>query len=195
MTKHELIILKKDVRKFNAAISRYSNNIFHTYKNYSEIYLGKNKWMIVDTEDLPSLLCFKWKLISNSRHPSTNYFNGEKTFLILVHRYILGVLDNEKICVDHKDMNPLNNMKSNLRTCTHSQNNLNSFGGNKKTRKYKGYVWNKEKKKWLAKTVINGKFYFGGYHKTEELAAIAYNELATRLHGEFARLNNIRMHA
>jgi hypothetical protein len=39
----------------------------------------------------------------------------------MIHRCILGITDPE-IEVDHRDNNGLNNVRSNLRTCTHQEN-------------------------------------------------------------------------
>lgn len=84
--------------------------------------------------------------------------------------------------IDHRDRNPLNNRKSNLRICTVQQNCFNkSTYKNKKD--FRGVVRNGDK--FL--TVIQG--YAISKHKTAIKAAIAYDKEALKRYGEFAVLN------
>ncbi len=94
--------------------------------------------------------------------------------------------------VDHINGLTLDNRRANLRIATPSQNARNKrIHRGKKASKYKGvYLCPRLKKpKWTARIYIEGRHYtFNGF-ATETEAAIAYDEAAIRLFGEFARLN------
>lgn len=120
---------------------------------------------------------------------------------VLLHRLIMDVLD-EKCLIDHKDLNPLNNMKSNLRKCNHSQNATNTHGRGKSkylgvgihvtSKKYlskKGWVVHKTKPKFIAHIRHSGKYHHLGLFENEIDAAKKYDEHAKKYHGEFANLN------
>lgn len=94
------------------------------------------------------------------------------------------------LVVDHADNDGLNNLRSNLRICTRSQNSANriSVGGSSI---YLGVSYYKKNKKWGALIGKNRKQIFIGLFETEEQAAIAYNKSAILIHGEFAKLNNV----
>lgn len=103
--------------------------------------------------------------------------------------------------VDHIDGNGLNNLRSNLRFATMSQNIANSKVRKDNTTGYKGVSWFvgskhpngvwKSKPSWTARIGINGKRITVGYFATKEEAARAYNKAAIKYHGEFAKLNII----
>ena len=94
--------------------------------------------------------------------------------------------------VDHINGDPLDNRAANLRYATHNQNSMNS---KKQSRsclsRYKGVTFCKRKKRWAARIQLDGKHYRNGTYKTQEEAALAYNALALKHFGEFARLNII----
>lgn len=56
---------------------------------------------------------------------------------------------------------------------------------------YKGVHWDKNSKKWKAQIRINKIETHIGLYVAVEDAAVAYNAMATKYHGEFARLNSI----
>lgn len=108
---------------------------------------------------------------------------------IIMHRYIMKA--PKGVIVDHIDGNPLNNQRSNLRLCNKSQNGMNRGKQNDNTSGYKGVSWLVNNKKWMAKIQVNTKqIYIGSFNLPEE-AAIAYNEMAIKHHGEFAQLNKL----
>lgn len=134
---------------------------------------------------------------------------SNKVEKFLVHRLVaqefLG--DVTKKQIDHIDGSKDNNVLSNLRICTQSQNNQNRHVKKKNTSsKYKGVhyfkVKNTERYKlkekyilprpWTASITKDKKEYALGYFETEELAAIAYNKKAKELFGEFAKLNEYK---
>lgn len=92
--------------------------------------------------------------------------------------------------VDHKDRNPINDRIENLRAANHTQNSVNCSSKKNSSSKYLGVNF-KNGKYWQANIRINGKKTYLGYFKTEEDAALAYNEAAKIHHGEFANLNII----
>lgn len=151
---------------------------------------GKNKGKFVafvDDEDYEYLNIWRW-CVSGKKIPyvaTCQRINGVKITL-LMHRLIMNT--PEGIEVDHIDHNGLNNQRNNLRNCTKSQNQMNRKSTGKS--KYLGVIIHKNKYIFsLIKT--NKKRIYLGHFKTEEEAALAYNKAAIKLHGEFAKLNDV----
>lgn len=61
----------------------------------------------------------------------------------------------------------------------------------KTSSKYKGVCFVKKSKVWCSNICTGGKRQYIGSYKTQEEAALAYNEAAKKYHGEFACLNPI----
>ena len=99
-----------------------------------------------------------------------------------MHRFILGL--RGKVITDHKDTNRLNNCRDNIRRATRAQNAMNRSTYREQ---YKG-VYRTPYGRFHA--VVKSNRYLGTFDTPEE-AARAYNEAATQLFGEFARLNEI----
>lgn len=172
-----------------------------------EIKLTQEQVALVDDEDHEYLNKFNWN--ANEGHSSFYAHTrdprifGMRKF-VSMHRLIMKVYDT-KILVDHIDGNGLNNQKSNLRLCNHSQNlknrrsrgNSKYLGVYKKTNKIKWKTKNGEEKykesiHWEASIKpTNMKRIYIGIFKSEENAAIAYNIYAEKYHGEFARYNKV----
>ena len=108
-----------------------------------------------------------------------------KNTILYLHKAIMNSPLGMK--VDHINHDILDNRRSNLRICTQSQNQWNQ----KPRGKYKGISWSKRDKIWKVAIGAHGKRYYLGNFKTDIEAAMAYNEVAKRLHGEFAYLNKI----
>lgn len=152
------------------------------------INLTQNKIAIVDDEYYDEICKFKWFYSHGYARRATTKKLGEKTgSTISMHRHILKPLPNE--CVDHQNLNKLDNRVSNLRICTQSNNAKNRDKSINNTSGYKG-VW-KNNSRWSVYIYKNGKNIYGGSFATKEQAAIRYNELAKELHKDFAYLNNI----
>ncbi len=75
---------------------------------------------VFDAEDIPKVQYTKWKLSGSGYVMNTPKFKGGNKHF---SRTILGT-DN---FVDHRDNNPLNNRKQNLREATKSQNAMNQM--------------------------------------------------------------------
>lgn len=91
--------------------------------------------------------------------------------------------------IDHKDGNPLNNTRDNLRRASHIQNSSNRARQSNNSSGFKGVSWNSRRKKWLARIAADGKEIQIGQFADPAEAARAYDKKAKELHGQFARLN------
>ncbi len=158
-----------------------------------QIPLTQNKFALVDDEDYQELSLFKWCAVRRRttwyavRGGSRDESGKQKSFLM--HRAILGLKKGDKLESDHRDHNGLNNRRSNLRLCTHSQNCMNRKLQKDVTSKYKGVCWNKKRNKWTAEIRKDGKKHYLGCFDSEIEAAKVYDKRATELFGEFAYLN------
>lgn len=155
-----------------------------------EIELTQGKVALVDDEDYEFLMQWDWYAYRSGKKVYFTYYsqrnikiNEDKRSTLKMHRVIMGVTD-PKLQVDHIDGNSLNNQRSNLRICTSVENCRNSKKRTGASSQYKGVSWHKVSEKWIAHITL-------GSFKTEEDAALAYNEAAIRYHGKFAGLNVI----
>jgi hypothetical protein len=139
---------------------------------------------MVDDADYPELSKFKWHV-----HRGKYTFYARKTKHknngdIFMHRMILKAKPGE-IC-DHRNGNGLDNRRQNLRIATISQSLANrrtrndSKSGRKGVRKAYG--------KWRAEIWVETKRIHLGRFKTEDGAAKAYADAATKFFGEFGRV-------
>jgi len=151
------------------------------------IPLTQGKFALVDDEDYERLSKFKWYYHNGYAARLTYDTATKKRKLIFMHRLILNTPDGKY--TDHRDGNELNNMKSNLRICSTSQNMQNQRPHQDGTSVFKGVCWHKGKGKWLAYIKPEGKQKHLGYFKSETKAAFAYDEAAIALFGEFAKTN------
>lgn len=141
-------------------------------------------------DDLYELLnSKKWKIVSRGDGYVRDSYGR------YMHRLIMGVTDPE-VFVDHIDRDTFNNQRSNLRLCNRLENSYNrtnvSCGKSKYVGVFPAYVSKKTGiKRWYAKTTINKKRKIIGYFKTEEEAALAYNNEIIKHRGEFVSLNII----
>jgi hypothetical protein len=112
--------------------------------------------------------------------------NGRKSTR-LMHREILEV--DEKVKVDHRDHNGLNNQRGNLRSASVAQNTQYQRLSSANTSGFKGVGWSKRYKNWEAGIQRKGKHFFLGSFKDKVEAAKAYDRAARRLFGRFALTN------
>ena len=91
--------------------------------------------------------------------------------------------------VDHRNRNPLDNQKANLRFATVEQNIQNQGPRKVSSSTFKGVHWHRSTNKWVTRIRANGQSHHIGLYVSEVDAAHAYDHYARRLHGEFAVLN------
>jgi hypothetical protein len=166
--------------------------VFYIGVVMKKIKLTQGKFALVDDEDFEYLNQFKWSVYKDY---NTFYVTRQiklpngKHRSIKMHREIMKTPKGK--LTDHADGNGLNNQKYNLRICTAQENNRNLRHRKIKSSKYKG-VYLGNKKYWRAHIGVNSKQVYLGCFSSENEAALAYNEKAKELFGEFAYLNKIK---
>jgi len=147
-----------------------------------ELYNKKgliNGYTIFNLKHLKLIRQYKWSI--SHGYVATNVKNKFISF----HRLILN--SPPRVDTDHKDRNPLNNLDDNIRQCNKFQNMANKGLQKNNTTKYKGVC--KSGKKWYAEIRQCYKSTYLGVFNSPESAAMAYDEKAKELFGEFAYLN------
>ena len=154
-------------------------------EDFKLILLTQGKFAIVDAEDYDWLSQYKW---CAAKDRNTFYAHrGSNGTTILMHREIMRA--PKGVICDHKNHNGLYNRKSNLRLCTNAQNQYNKRPKEGCASRYKGVVWRKDRKRWRAQIGFKRKRIHLGNFDDEVKAALAYDDKAAELFGEFAYLN------
>jgi hypothetical protein len=153
-----------------------------------EIPLSRGLIAIVDVDVYDYLM--QWKWFATLRPSGDGYYavariNGESNHTPM-HHLIVHVPEGME--VDHKDGNGLNNVRSNLRVCTHQQNLFNRRKNRSSTTGYKGVTPHRDK--FQAQIGFNGKNIYLGLFPTAKEAHEVYVAKARELFGDFANINN-----
>ena len=152
------------------------------------IPLTRGLFAMVDDVDYPRLSAHKW-YANGTRYVYACRFKDRRT--ILMHREILGTPEGAE--TDHANGDTLDNRRGNLRACSKSQNAQNRKLRSGSATGFKGVTWVRD-----ARYRIGGRFIVRLRHKgrctrgaflTAEDAARAYDVMALKAYGEFARLN------
>ncbi len=93
--------------------------------------------------------------------------------------------------IDHIDNDPTNTRLGNLRSATQAEVTRNSGMRKNNASGFKGVSLNRRNGRYQAKIVNDRKQIHLGWYESARDAAIAYDEAAVRLHGEFARTNSM----
>lgn len=141
---------------------------------------AKDGYMKIDYSDiwLTTKNCFLYK-----GYPAYNV-SGQPQ---LVHRAIMNVGKSDT--VDHINLEKKDNRRNNLRLASYQQNSINKSPTILNKSGYKGVSFEKQTKKFRADIRHNGKRYNLGRYSSAIDAAKAYDEMALKLHGDFAWLN------
>lgn len=154
------------------------------------IFFNNNIEVLIDDEDYNLISQYSWYLHKNKSgnkyartcHKTINY----KSYHIYMHHMILG--KRQGFEEDHINGNGLDNRRQNLRFVTRSQNNMNRIK-RRGTSNYKGVFWSTQADKWQSRIRKDNRLYHIGFFLSETDAAIAYDNKAKELFGEYAVLN------
>lgn len=146
------------------------------------IALGHDVFAIVDDGDFALASAYAWHCSSGY---ATNKGRGVKT--LLLHRLIMGATNKQ--FVDHRNRDPLDCRRENLRIATKSQNAQNSKRRRDNKSGFKGVGFDKRRKYWRSRLTINNKEITVGTFQTAREAALAYDAAARKHFGEFALVN------
>jgi hypothetical protein len=148
----------------------------------------------VDDEDHDLVMQFRWnvyEITRPGRHPlgpyavTPIYVKGVGTRTTLkMHNLIMRISG-----VDHVNHNGLDNQRTNLRPATDRQQHHNQRGRLGSASGYKGVSWNSQRQRWQAGITVEGKRRHLGFYVSEMEAALAYDDAAPGVQGEYAFLN------
>ena len=158
--------------------------VFHDIENgisYAIDVSGQK--IFIDTECKTMLEQYYWR-INNSGYVETHKGPHGKAKRIFMHRLIMGVhgLNWTELPVDHKDRNPANNCRSNLRICTNAQNQINRGLRKDNTSGFTGV--RQEGNRWYV--TIAGQRIHGTYDTYEEAVTVR-KQLEVQVYQEFSK--------
>lgn len=154
------------------------------------IQLTSGAFTQVDDSDYAELAKFSWSQSGSKGYAYRVTRNAAgKRVGVYMHRVILGVLGGFQ--VDHRDSNPLNNTRKNLRITDAFGNARNHLKHKfKPTNPYKGvFAVRPLNRRWAAQIIVSRKRISLGSFSTPEAAAREYDRAALEHFGEFAALN------
>lgn len=139
---------------------------------------GEGLAILVDDEDYELLSRFKW------------YAKTDKSGEIYAQTWISpSRLLVPAPVVDHVNGNTLDNTRGNLREATYRQNSMNRGMRSDCKTGYKGVILVSSRRQYRARIQVGDKRIHSGYYPTAIEAARAYDAMARKYFGEWARLN------
>jgi hypothetical protein len=151
-----------------------------------QVRLSKGKFAKVDDADFERVSQYKWSF-HDMGYAFTNPGPREDKTYILMHRFVNKTPHG--MSTDHINGDKLDNRRGNLRDATHAENKWNKPAQANNTSGYKGVSQNKSGT-WDMQIRAIGKRVSRRF-STKEAAALAYNDWARKLHGQFAYQNKV----
>lgn len=151
------------------------------------VYTNKGEQIIIDAEDYDKIKHLCWGLTNLNYVYATEHLTHKN---VQIHRVIMDILDKPDIIVDHKNGNPLDNRKSNLRLCTKAQNSYNKRMQPYNTSGVTGVTWDKRTNKWKASIGYKGKTLHLGTFDSKQDAINARKQGEDKYFGEFSYNNS-----
>ena len=162
--------------------STKDRNEIRIHEEYAEIVLYEgnveSSFTIVDSEDVSKVRTHKWSVMDNGY--VVTKVNGKS---LLLHRLIKDCPPD--MTVDHINHNKLDNRRSNLRICTQQENSFNKGMYSHNTSGIKGVGYDVDRRKWIARLMVDGKNLFLGRYESKYEASKAREKAEVKYFGEF----------
>lgn len=139
----------------------------------------------IDKSDEALVRLKKWSVCKDKKG-FMSVLAADKTML---YRWIVNVPKGFEI--DHIDMDRLNNRRSNLRICTHQQNQINQGLQSNNTSGVAGVRFVKRKNKFQARIKVSGHTIHLGYYTCFDDAVKARNIAMKCMFGAYGRYNDV----
>lgn len=146
-------------------------------------YTTKGEEFYFDIEDYDLIKDYCWRINKDGYVVARSSVENK---LILMHRIILGLDNNNDNEVDHINHVKNNNIKNNLRICLQKENLMNKPIFKNNTSKIIGVYFDKSKSKWRACIGMNKKNINIGTFENKKDAIIARLKAEKKYYGEFA---------
>lgn len=143
----------------------------------------------IDTHSIKKLKKYTWSVEVRKKEfrIKTCFREKGKIKNIYLSRYLLNFPENK---VDHIDGNPLNNLISNLRTCTTGENNRNQKTREGTKTGIRGVNQSKRNGKWRVRISVNSRRIYLGTFDNLEAAKATYESAAEFYYKDFKRRLN-----
>ena len=166
---------------------KYERRFTNDYEFKEDYVVGyahntKRKFYL-DKEDFDKIKMYCWRE-SNAGYIVTNDADNEREVLLL-HRIVMGVDDNDKNDIDHINHDTYDNRKNNLRIVRHMDNLKNRKIPSNNTSGIIGVSFNKREKKWEAYITVDKKHMKLGQYKSFDDAANARKNAEIKYFGEY----------
>ena len=145
------------------------SNVYYEIRNgLGYGYLKNGLKFLFDPEDYDKIKDTRWYVSHESGRPYLINCRGRK-----MHSYLLSCPSGYEI--DHINLDTLDNRKSNLRICTHQQNQCNQPLQKNNTSGYSGVSFYSPRKKYRARVKVGQHDIHLGYYNTLTEAVQARN--------------------
>lgn len=168
-----------------------ARNCFEIIGDVVRIELSQGEYAVCDLADLPLVAAHRWcaACFKHNIYAITQVRDARgRQVSVRLHRLIVGVTD-PTVCVDHRNLDGLDNRRQNLRRASRKENTWNCPRPRTNTSGYKGVTLDTKSGRYTAGIKVNGKTLHLGRYTDPVEAARAYDEAAHRHHGAFARTN------
>lgn len=156
------------------------------------IALTNGDFATVDARDFLLIAGKNWRKQLDKAGNVLSVVSGSASRTVLLHRLIMAAARHR--LVDHKNGDPLDNRRENLRECTHAQNMRNRKIHRNNRSGFKGVTRDAWAAKlgrpriWRATITVAGRKFRLGRFLTPQSASRAYRVASAKFHGEFGRV-------
>lgn len=145
-------------------------NCIELFDTYGILYIGSSEFLF-DIEDLPIIQSRTNWYVDKDGYLASRYCYAGYYRIVRFHRIVMHAKSGQY--VDHRNRKRNDNRKRNLKCCCFAENNRNRglYATNKSG--CAGVFFDKERNKWTANIMFNGKRLYLGRFETKEQAISA----------------------